>query len=108
MQAQQLRIAAHAQAQAAAQQQYATQQQIAQLQAAQQAHHQAQAAAVQAGNKRKREQDDGGSRRAQDEYEGEAEGEDLTPYCFCQRPSFGEVRRTASFAHLLRRRAILA
>lgn len=90
MQAQQLRIAAHAQAQAAAQQQYATQQQIAQLQAAQQAHHQAQAAAVQAGNKRKREQDDGG-RRAQDEYEGEAEGEDLTPYCFCHRPSFGEM-----------------
>ncbi|GAA5861390.1 hypothetical protein JCM3774_000233 [Rhodotorula dairenensis] len=90
MQAQQLRIAAHAQAQAAAQQQYATQQQFAQLQAAQQAHHQAQAAAVQAGNKRKREQDDAG-RRAQDEYEGEAEGEDLTPYCFCHRPSFGEM-----------------
>lgn len=95
MQAQQLRIAAHAQAQAAAQQQYATQQQLAQLQAAQQAHHQAQAAAVQAGNKRKREQDDAG-RRAQDEYEGEAEGEDLTPYCFCHRPSFGEVRPVES------------
>lgn len=98
MQAAQLRIAqAQAQAQAHAQQQYANHQQLAQYQAAQQAQTQAQSQAAQAGNKRKRDQEAGG-KPAQDEYEGEAEGEDLTPYCFCHRPSFGEVSR-AQFSH---------
>ncbi|GAA6047882.1 Chromatin modification-related protein [Rhodotorula toruloides] len=85
MQANQLRIA-QAQAQALAQQQFSTQAQFAQLQA----QAQAQQAQQHAGgaNKRKRGEED---RRGHEEVEGEAEGEDMTPYCFCHRPSFGEM-----------------
>ena len=45
------------------------------------------------GNKRKRGDEE---RKAVEEVETEIEGEDLTPYCFCQRPSFGEVRSSPS------------
>ncbi|GAA6002604.1 hypothetical protein JCM10207_007586 [Rhodosporidiobolus poonsookiae] len=87
MQQAQLRIA---QAQAQAQQQQLAHQQLLAnqqlLQAQAQAHAQAQAA--HAGNKRKRQDDDG---KGREEESVEAEGEDLTPYCFCQRPSFGEM-----------------
>ncbi|KPV78172.1 uncharacterized protein RHOBADRAFT_10950 [Rhodotorula graminis WP1] len=39
-------------------------------------------------NKRKRGDEE---RKVVEEVETEIEGEDLTPYCFCQRPSFGEM-----------------
>ncbi|GAA6051913.1 hypothetical protein JCM3770_006572 [Rhodotorula araucariae] len=47
-----------------------------------------------AGQKRKRgdeDQEQHHQRKAAEEVEVEVEGEDLTPYCFCQRPSFGEM-----------------
>ncbi|TNY21685.1 hypothetical protein DMC30DRAFT_394429 [Rhodotorula diobovata] len=103
MQQAQLRLAQQ-QAQHLAQQQLASQAQMAQLQAAQahggggaggMSHQMAQHGAALAahlaasGNKRKRGDED--SRKATEEVEGEVEGEDLTPYCFCQRPSFGEM-----------------
>ncbi|KAM0793528.1 hypothetical protein ACM66B_000966 [Microbotryomycetes sp. NB124-2] len=72
LQQQQLQMAARAQALAA--QQLVNQHQVAQLQAQ--------------GNKRKRE-DDYDHAEAGEEDGGE--GEDLTPYCFCGRPSFGEM-----------------
>ncbi|GAA5901682.1 hypothetical protein JCM8208_001577 [Rhodotorula glutinis] len=118
MQQQQLRIAQQ-QAQHLAQQQLASQAQMAQLQAAQQrgglgggggaggggasgmsqqmAQHGAALAAHLAAtgggggggsNKRKRGDEE---RKVVEEVETEIEGEDLTPYCFCQRPSFGEM-----------------
>jgi len=110
MQQAQLRLAQQ-QAQHLAQQQLASQAQMAQLQAAQahggggaggMSHQMAQHGAALAahlaasGNKRKRGDED--SRKATEEVEGEVEGEDLTPYCFCQRPSFGEVRSRIFFA----------
>ncbi|GAA5950267.1 hypothetical protein JCM10213_003859 [Rhodosporidiobolus nylandii] len=49
---------------------------------------QAQAAAQAAGNKRKRQEEE---QKGREEESAEVEGEDLTPYCFCQRPSFGEM-----------------
>lgn len=44
------------------------------------------------GNKRKRQdRDEDDSMSVSVEGEAEQEGEDMTPYCFCHRPSFGEV-----------------
>jgi len=43
------------------------------------------------GNKRRREQEE------EAETAEEGDGEDLTPYCFCARPSFGEVSRPTRF-----------
>lgn len=108
MQQAQLRIA-QAQAHQLAQQQLASQAQLAQLQAQQQhggagAHPGMGGGAMGAhgvghlgagiGVKRKRGDED--VKRGHDEVETEAEGEDLTPYCFCHRPSFGEVRSTSA------------
>ncbi|GAA5991339.1 hypothetical protein JCM11641_004804 [Rhodosporidiobolus odoratus] len=76
---------AHAQAQALQQQAQQQQQQILQAQQAQ-----AQAVAQAQGRKRKQE-DDSRAGSVREEESVEAEGEDLTPYCFCQRPSFGEM-----------------
>ncbi|GAA6008995.1 uncharacterized protein JCM10292_001751 [Rhodotorula paludigena] len=102
MQQAQLRIA-QAQAHQLAQQQLASQAQLAQLQAQQHggvgAHAEMGGGAMGAhgvghlgagiGVKRKRGDED--VKRGHDEVETEAEGEDLTPYCFCHRPSFGEM-----------------
>lgn len=41
-------------------------------------------------SQKRRKHDDGPE--AEEEGEEGADGEDLTPYCFCHRPSFGEVR----------------
>ncbi|GAA5855043.1 hypothetical protein JCM8547_002358 [Rhodosporidiobolus lusitaniae] len=100
---QQQQLLARAQAQALAQHQMQNQQQMMQAAEAQQrlaqqqqqqlqqqqAMQAQQAAAHAAGNKRKRQEEDKAS--AREEESVEAEGEDATPYCFCQRPSFGEM-----------------
>lgn len=78
-----MRLAAQAQALAA--QQMASQQHI---QAMQSGHgHHGGAGSGHGGQKRKRHDEE----ESADTGEEGAEGEDMTPYCFCHRPSFGEV-----------------
>ncbi|GAA6010132.1 hypothetical protein JCM11491_005355 [Sporobolomyces phaffii] len=80
----QMRLALQAQALSA--QQAANQsQQLAQLQQ-QQLHQQQQQ--QQHGNKRKRQEEQSPAPTIEEEN---GEAEDLTPYCFCHRPSFGEM-----------------
>ncbi|GAA5827134.1 hypothetical protein JCM11251_001131 [Rhodosporidiobolus azoricus] len=83
---QQMLQAAH-QAQAAAQAQAQAQAQAAAQHAAQQAHH----AAAQAGGGHKRKRGEEEAKSQREEESADVEGEDATPYCFCQRPSFGEM-----------------
>ncbi|GAA5985230.1 hypothetical protein JCM5350_004280 [Sporobolomyces pararoseus] len=79
----QMRLALQAQAlsaqQAANQNQQLQQLQQQQLQQQQQQHH---------GNKRKRQEEQSPAPTVEEEN---GEAEDMTPYCFCHRPSFGEM-----------------
>ncbi|GAA5877254.1 hypothetical protein JCM16303_006215 [Sporobolomyces ruberrimus] len=80
----QMRLALQAQALSA--QQAANQnQQLQQMQQQQMQHHQQQ---QQHGNKRKRQEEQSPAPTIEEES---GEAEDLTPYCFCHRPSFGEM-----------------
>jgi len=82
MQQHQMRLAVQAQALAA-------QQAANQHQQLQQFQHQQQLAQQQQNNKRKRQEEQSPAPTIEEEN---GEAEDLTPYCFCHRPSFGEVR----------------
>lgn len=82
-QAQQIQLQQQQQQQMLRQQQ---QQLLQQQQQQQHSHHQAHSN----GTKQRRRNTEGEAEEEADE--GEADGEDQTPYCFCQRPSFGEVR----------------